>query len=89
MQGKLSIVILIITLAMLLPGREMSPQYKRDMGNKCTPSNRRAQCGEELVCRTNQGGSFNEVLSIPLTRGTYVAQLEYHDLIVTDFFTVL
>ncbi len=43
----------------------------------------------EEIAFDDQGGSFNEVLSIPLTRGTYVAQLEYHDLIVTDFFTVL
>ncbi|MFQ5572683.1 MAG: hypothetical protein ACE5EJ_00375, partial [Nitrosopumilaceae archaeon] len=33
-------------------------------------------------------GHFNEVLSQPLEPGVYVAQLEYHDLIVNDFFTV-
>ena len=43
----------------------------------------------EEIAFDDQGGRFNEVLSIPLTRGTYVAQLEFHDLIVTDFFTVL
>ena len=43
----------------------------------------------EEIAFDDQGGSFNEVLSIPLTRGTYVAQLEFHELIVTDFFTVL
>ena len=33
-------------------------------------------------------GHFNEVLSLPLEPGVYVAQLEYHDFIVNDFFTV-
>ena len=33
-------------------------------------------------------GHFNEVLSKSLQPGFYVAQLEYHDLIVNDFFTV-
>ena len=33
-------------------------------------------------------GHFNEVLSKSLEPGFYVAQLEYHDLIVNDFFTV-
>lgn len=33
-------------------------------------------------------GHFNEVLSKSLEPGFYVAQLEYHDLVVNDFFTV-
>jgi hypothetical protein len=33
-------------------------------------------------------GHFNEVLSKSFEPGFYVAQLEYHDLIVNDFFTV-
>ncbi|MFB5610192.1 MAG: hypothetical protein ACE5RT_00120 [Nitrosopumilaceae archaeon] len=33
-------------------------------------------------------GHFNQVLSKSLEPGFYVAQLEYHDLIVNDFFTV-
>jgi len=33
-------------------------------------------------------GLFNKQLSIPLESGVHVAQLEYHDLAVTDFFTV-
>jgi len=44
---------------------------------------------EEIALKDSASGRFSEVLSMPFSPGIYVAQLQYHDLIVTDFFTVL
>ncbi len=43
---------------------------------------------EEIALKDTSAGHFNEILKIPFEPGTYVAQLQYHDLVVTDFFTV-
>jgi len=43
---------------------------------------------EEIALKDSSTGHFNEVISKPLVPGTYVAQLNYHDLIVNDFFTI-
>jgi hypothetical protein len=49
------------------------------------------QAGErvkEIPLKDTASGYFNQVISLPLEPGIYVAQLEYHDLIVSDFFRV-
>ena len=43
---------------------------------------------EEIALRDNSSGLFTEVLSQPFESGIYVVQLQYHNLIVTDFFYV-
>ncbi|NRA04632.1 MAG: hypothetical protein HRU07_00360 [Nitrosopumilus sp.] len=43
---------------------------------------------EEISLKDNSSGLFTEVLSQPFDPGVYVVQLQYHDLIVTDFFNV-
>ena len=43
---------------------------------------------EEIALKDTSSGKFNEIVSKPFEPGTYVAQLEYHNLVVTDFFTV-
>jgi hypothetical protein len=43
---------------------------------------------KEIPLKDTSSGYFNQVVSIPLGPGIYVAQLEYHDLIVSDFFRV-
>jgi len=43
---------------------------------------------ESVALRDNSGGMFTASLSVPFDPGVHVAQLEYHDLTVTDFFTV-
>jgi len=43
---------------------------------------------EEITLKDNSSGLFTEVLSQPFDPGVYVAQLQYHDVIVTDFFNV-
>src|SRR3989338_8810084 len=43
---------------------------------------------ESIALKDNSSGLFNEVLSRPFDSGVYVAQLQYHDVVVTDFFTV-
>lgn len=43
---------------------------------------------DEIPLKDNSSGYFNHVISRPYTPGIYVAQLEYHDLIVSDFFKV-
>ncbi len=43
---------------------------------------------DEIPLKDNASGYFNQVISKPYTAGTYVAQLEYHNLIVSDFFHV-
>ena len=43
---------------------------------------------ESIALRDNSSGRFNELIQIPFEPGVYVAQLEYHNVIVTDFFNV-
>ena len=43
---------------------------------------------EEIALKDNSSGLFTEVLSQPFDLGVYVVQLQYHDLLVTDFFNV-
>jgi len=43
---------------------------------------------EEIPLKDTAIGHFNEIVKKPFAPGTYVAQLQYHDLVVTDFFTV-
>ena len=42
----------------------------------------------EIALKDTSSGQFNEVVSTPFESGTYVAQLQYHNLLVTDFFVV-
>jgi hypothetical protein len=43
---------------------------------------------EEITLKDSSSGLFTQVLSYPFDSGVYVAQLQYHDVIVTDFFNV-
>ena len=43
---------------------------------------------EEIALKDNSSGIFTEVLSQPFESGVYVVQLQYHNVIVTDFFNV-
>lgn len=43
---------------------------------------------EEIALKDNSSGLFTEVISTPFESGVYVAQLQYHDVVVTDFFNV-
>lgn len=43
---------------------------------------------DEIPLKDNASGHFNQILSKSYGPGVYVAQLEYHDLIVSDFFKV-
>ncbi len=43
---------------------------------------------EEITLKDNSSGIFTEVLSQPFEPGVYVVQLQYHDVVVTDFFNV-
>lgn len=43
---------------------------------------------DEVPLKDNASGYFNQVLSKSYKPGIYVAQLEYHDLVVSDFFKV-
>ena len=43
---------------------------------------------DEIALKDTSSGSFEAILSKPYTPGVYVAQLQYHDLIVSDFFQV-
>jgi hypothetical protein len=43
---------------------------------------------KEIALRDDRTGLFNEVVSQPFDSGVYVVQLQYHNLIVTDFFNV-
>jgi hypothetical protein len=43
---------------------------------------------EEISLNDNSSGLFTEVVSRPFDSGVYVAQLQYHDVVVTDFFNV-
>ena len=43
---------------------------------------------EEISLKDNSSGIFTEVVSRPFNSGVYVTQLQYHDVVVTDFFNV-
>ena len=43
---------------------------------------------EEITLKDISSGLFTKVLSRPFDSGVYVAQLQYHDVIVTNFFNV-
>jgi hypothetical protein len=43
---------------------------------------------EEIALKDNSSGLFTEVLSRSFESGLYVTQLQYHDVVVTDFFNV-
>ena len=43
---------------------------------------------ETIELKDNSTGLFSKTISVPLPEGVYVAQLQYHDLVVTDFFNV-
>ena len=43
---------------------------------------------EEIALKDNSSGLFTETISRPFDSGVYVTQLQYHDVIVTDFFNV-
>ena len=43
---------------------------------------------EEIALKDNSSGLFTEVILTPFESGVYVAQLQYHDVVVTDFFNV-
>ncbi len=43
---------------------------------------------KEIALKDDPTGLFSEVLSQPFDDGVYVVQLQYHDVIVTDFFNV-
>ncbi|MFB5597419.1 MAG: hypothetical protein ACE5RJ_00155 [Nitrosopumilaceae archaeon] len=43
---------------------------------------------EEIALKDSSAGRFNEIIKKSFEPGTYVAQLQYHDLVVTDFFNV-
>ena len=42
----------------------------------------------EIIVKDSPEGVFNQVVNLSLPSGTYVAQLEYHDILVNDFFTI-
>ena len=43
---------------------------------------------KEIILKDDPTGLFTEVVSQPFNSGVYVVQLQYHNLIVTDFFNV-
>lgn len=43
---------------------------------------------DEIALKDSSSGHFSETIQTPFTPGTYVAQLNYHDFLVTDFFIV-
>jgi hypothetical protein len=43
---------------------------------------------ESISLKDDSSGRFNVLVQTPFEPGVYVAQLEYHDVIVTDFFNV-
>jgi len=41
-----------------------------------------------IALKDDSSGRFNELVQTPFEPGVYVAQLEYHNVIVNDFFNV-
>ena len=50
--------------------------------------NQRGEHVKEIALKDNNSGHFSETISIPLEPGIYVAKLQYHNSIVSDFFNV-
>ncbi len=50
--------------------------------------NQKGEYVEEIALKDNSSGLFNEILPRSFDSGVYVVQLQYHDIIVTDFFIV-
>jgi hypothetical protein len=50
--------------------------------------NQKGEHVEEIALKDNSSGLFNEVLAKSFESGVYVVQLQYHDMVVTDFFIV-
>ncbi|MEM3089359.1 MAG: hypothetical protein QXY22_02200, partial [Candidatus Nitrosotenuis sp.] len=50
--------------------------------------NQKGERVDEIPLKDSASGSFNQVINKKYPRGTYVVQLQYHDLIVSDFFRV-
>ncbi len=48
----------------------------------------RGELIESINIKDSSSGIFNKLVSKPLVSGIYVAQLQYHDITVNDFFTV-
>ncbi len=48
----------------------------------------RGELVKEIGLRDDPTGLFNEIVSQPFDDGVYVVQLQYHDVVVTDFFKV-
>jgi flagellar hook assembly protein FlgD len=48
----------------------------------------RGELIEEVALKDNSSGLFTQVISGPFDSGLYVAPLQYHDVVVTDFFSV-
>ena len=44
---------------------------------------------DEISIKDTSSGTFNEIYSKPFEPGMYVVQLQYHDLLVSDFFQIL
>ena len=49
--------------------------------------NQKGEHVDDIALKDSSSGYFDESISMPLPAGTYVAQLDYHNLKVTDFFT--
>ena len=43
---------------------------------------------DEIALKDSSSGHFSETIPAPFEAGTYVAQLNYHDFLVTDFFII-
>ena len=43
---------------------------------------------QSIALKDDSSGRFNELVQIPFEPGVYVAQLEYHNVVVNDFFNV-
>ena len=50
--------------------------------------NQKGNLVKEIILKDDPTGLFTEVVSQPFDSGMYVVQLQYHNLIVTDFFNV-
>jgi len=50
--------------------------------------NQKGNLVKEIILKDNPTGLFTEIVSQPFDSGMYVVQLQYHNLIVTDFFNV-
>lgn len=50
--------------------------------------NQKGEQIEEIALKDNSSGLFNESLTRSFDSGVYVVQLQYHDVVVTDFFIV-